>query len=304
MAIWHAIVGLLGERKYALNVTSSLIEPQKGEKDLKAKVNREELAIIHNTTIISHSCKHMMAEVSNDPLLTYVLNSKQLTNLDRLRKKAVTKQLELSAGHKNSEEFSKYQNIYQTEAFECLQNKHDTHKIMECQYESYQRNCKTKRYSIDLDSVHATDAYPQEEDPNGDFLERNEDDEGVRELRKRLLGKQQSNNLGHDSVKSVDRQIEDQDNLQQDLIQDMSKLVGSLKQGAVAFQSALDEDKQVLGAAEIGIQVASQGLMDVSGKLRKYDKSKLSYLFYISVFIFMILGLMLTFIIIQLFPAL
>lgn len=105
-------------------------------------------------------------------------------------------------------------------------------------------------------------------------------------------------------MKSVDRQIEDQDTLQQDLIQDMSKLVGSLKQGAVAFQSALDEDKQVLGAAEIGIQVASQGLMDVSGKLRKYDKSKLSYLFYITVFIFMILGLVFTFIIIQLFPAL
>ncbi|CAI4062239.1 hypothetical protein SUVC_07G1490 [Saccharomyces uvarum] len=245
-----------------------------------------------------------MTEVANDPFLTYVLNSKQLVNLDRLRKKAVTKQLELSADHKTSEEFLKYQIMYQTEAFECLQNKHDTHKIMESQYESYQMNSKTKRYSIDLDSVHATDEYPQEDDLNEDFIGKNEDDEGVRELRKRLLGKQRSNSIGYESVKSVDRQIEDQDNLQQDLIQDMSKLVGSLKQGAVAFQSALDEDKQVLGAAEIGIQVASQGLMDVSGKLRKYDKSKLSYLFYITVFIFMILGLVLTFIIIQLFPAL
>lgn len=94
------------------------------------------------------------------------------------------------------------------------------------------------------------------------------------ELRKRLLGKGQNKGLGYETTKSVDRQIEDQDTLQQDLIQDMSKLVGSLKQGAVAFQSALDEDKQVLGAAEIGIQVASQGLMDVSGKLRKYDLGK------------------------------
>ncbi|CAI5205967.1 Use1p [Saccharomyces cerevisiae FostersO] len=175
---------------------------------------------------------------------------------------------------------------------------------MESQYEQYQSSSKTRRYSIDLDSVDAVDTESQTEYPNEEFIDRNEDSEAVMELRKRLLGKGQNKGLGYETTKSVDRQIEDQDTLQQDLIQDMSKLVGSLKQGAVAFQSALDEDKQVLGAAEIGIQVASQGLMDVSGKLRKYDKSKLSYLFYITVFIFMILGLVFTFIIIQLFPAL
>ncbi|CAI4039181.1 hypothetical protein SMKI_07G1540 [Saccharomyces mikatae IFO 1815] len=245
-----------------------------------------------------------MTEISNDPFLIYVLNTKQLSNLDRLRKKAVTKQLELSADNKNSEEFLKYQHMYQTEAFECSQKRHDSHKIMENEYELYQRSSKTRRYSIDLDSVPAADMDPQAVNSNEDFLDRDEDNDAVMELRKRLLGKQQSKGLGYESTKSVDRQIEDQDTLQQDLIQDMSKLVGSLKQGAVAFQSALDEDKQVLGAAEIGIQVASQGLMDVSGKLKKYDKSKLSYLFYITVFIFMILGLVFTFIIIQLFPAL
>lgn len=245
-----------------------------------------------------------MTEVSNDPFLAYVLNSKQLTNLDRLRKKAVTKQLELSADNKNPEEFLRYQHMYQKEAFECLQTKHDSHKIMESQYELHQRSSKTRRYSIDLDSVGTADTEPQTGNTNEDFLDRNEDNEAIMELRKRLLGKPQNKGLGQEPTKSVDRQIEDQDTLQQDLIQDMSKLVGSLKQGAVAFQSALDEDKQVLGAAEIGIQVASQGLMDVSGKLRKYDKSKLSYLFYITVFVFMILGLVFTFIIIQLFPAL
>ncbi|EHN02458.1 Use1p [Saccharomyces cerevisiae x Saccharomyces kudriavzevii VIN7] len=175
---------------------------------------------------------------------------------------------------------------------------------MEYQYELYQKSSKTRRYSIDLDSVHSAVTDQQAENLNEDLFRRKEDDEAVMELRKRLLGRQHNKNLAFEPTKSVDRQIEDQDNLQQDLIQNMSKLVGSLKQGAVAFQSALDEDKQVLGAAEIGIQVASQGLMDVSGKLRKYDKSKLSYLFYITVFIFMILGLVLTFIIVQLFPAL
>lgn len=246
----------------------------------------------------------MMTNVPNDPFLAYILSSKQLANLNRLRKKAVTKQLELSSDNKNSEEFSKYQNIYQTKAFECIQKKHDTRKTMEYQYELYQKSSKTRRYSIDLDSVHSAVTDQQAENLNEDLFRRKEDDEAVMELRKRLLGRQQNKNLAFEPTKSVDRQIEDQDNLQQDLIQNMSKLVGSLKQGAVAFQSALDEDKQVLGAAEIGIQVASQGLMDVSGKLRKYDKSKLSYLFYITVFIFMILGLVLTFIIVQLFPAL
>ncbi|AJS24731.1 Use1p [Saccharomyces cerevisiae YJM1381] len=245
-----------------------------------------------------------MAETSNDPFLSYVLSSKQLTNLNRLRRKAVTKQLGSSDDNKVSEEFLRYQHTYQREAFEYLQTKHDAHKIMESQYEQYQSSSKTRRYSIDLDSVDAVDTESQTEYPNEEFIDRNEDSEAVMELRKRLLGKGQNKGLGYETTKSVDRQIEDQDTLQQDLIQDMSKLVGSLKQGAMAFQSALDEDKQVLGAAEIGIQVASQGLMDVSGKLRKYDKSKLSYLFYITVFIFMILGLVFTFIIIQLFPAL
>ena len=130
------------------------------------------------------------------------------------------------------------------------------------------------------------------------------------ELRRRLLGKyrhhQSLGETGHaaDENESIDRQIESHDNIQQDLIQDMTKLVNSLKQGAVAFQSALDDDNQVLGAAEIGIQVASRGIADISGKLGRYDRKKLGYLFYIGAALFMFFGLIITFVIIKLFPAL
>ena len=136
------------------------------------------------------------------------------------------------------------------------------------------------------------------------------DDYELSELRRRLLGKyrhhQSSGETGHavDENESIDRQIESHDNIQQDLIKDMTKLVNSLKQGAVAFQSALDEDNQVLGAAEIGIQVASRGIADISGKLGRYDRKRLGYLFYIGAALFMFLGLIITFVIIKLFPAL
>ena len=142
-----------------------------------------------------------MAETSNDPFLSYVLSSKQLTNLNRLRRKAVTKQLGSSDDNKVSEEFLRYQHTYQRKAFEYLQTKHDAHKIMESQYEQYQSSSKTRRYSIDLDSVDAVDTESQTEYPNEEFIDRNEDSEAVMELRKRLLGKGQNKGLGYETTK-------------------------------------------------------------------------------------------------------
>ena len=178
---------------------------------------------------------------------------------------------------------------------------------LERQYHTYQESTRKRRYSVDFDStndIHEEDPFDEPRRRTSSSLSKEEDGDGINELRKRLLGKQLTEPGTDTTNKSVDRQIEDQDNMQQNLIQDMTKLVGSLKQGAVAFQTALEEDQRVLGAAEIGIQVASKGIVDISGKLRSYDKAKLGYLFYISVFFFMIIGLIVTFIIIKLFPAL
>ena len=119
-----------------------------------------------------------------------------------------------------------------------------------------------------------------------------------------MVGRSNQNDKELNESKTIEKKIQEHDSVQQNVIQDMTKLVGSLKQGAIAFQNALQEDEKVLGAAEVGIQIASKGLVDITGKLKKYARKKLGYLFYIITFVAMMTGLIVTFIIIKLFPAL
>ena len=236
-----------------------------------------------------------------------------------------------------------YHSKYSELEFTTSRTKHESLRRLKAQYQHYQELVKKRRYTVNfdtaaldnpdgygeplkVDSTTGNDSTADTSVPRGSVSTESitnvkttntdtttgskVDDYELSELRRRLLGKyrhhQSSGETGHavDENESIDRQIESHDNIQQDLIKDMTKLVNSLKQGAVAFQSALDEDNQVLGAAEIGIQVASRGIADISGKLGRYDRKRLGYLFYIGAALFMFLGLIITFVIIKLFPAL
>ncbi|CAR29995.1 ZYRO0G21846p [Zygosaccharomyces rouxii] len=239
-------------------------------------------------------------DYANDPLLSYLLNTKHLGNLSVLTADAVKSDLK---GYGRRNNILQYQEQYGKLEFECFENQQDRLSLMSKEYRTCEESQRTRRFSVDFDvpgveSTASINGAVEEE------LGREEsaDQEGLTELRRRLLGRRHS--VGSDVGRSTDRQIEDQDNLQNELVQDMTKLVGSLRQGATAFQNALDEDKFVLDAAEIGVQVASRSLTDISGKLKKYDKKKLGYLFYILATLFMIIGLLVTFVIIKLFPAL
>ena len=236
-------------------------------------------------------------EQTSDTLLAYLINTKHLGNLHILRAHAVEEDLKYH-GKKNS--ITQYQEKHRTLEFECFEQQEDKLSSLAEKYGEFQEIQKTRKFSVDFDApnIETIKSIPGQEIIEED----NPDDAGLTELKRRLLGKRPSQE--RDTEKSAEKQIEDQDNLQNDLIHDLAKLVGSLKQGANAFQSALDEDKFVLDAAEIGVQVASRSLTNVSGKLKKYDKKKLGYLFYILTTIFMIVGLVVTFIIIKLFPAL
>lgn len=240
----------------------------------------------------------------DDPFLAYLLSTKLSENLNILRTSIVDKQLNSAESQPANGNMAQYQDDYPSLAFKCSQKQYQMLDIMEKKYNDYHTMAKVRRYSVDFDAPNEGVIEPLEREYQNE-KEVEESSEGIAELRKRLLGKRASDGIsGVDSEKSIERQIEDQNNLQDNLLEDMTRLVGSLKQGATAFQNALDEDKFVLSAAEIGVQVASTSLTDISGKLRKYDKKKLGYLFYITVFFVMIVGLIVTFIIITIFPAL
>lgn len=237
---------------------------------------------------------------ADNPLLSYLLNTKHLGNLGVLRADAVENDLK---GYGRRDDILQYQDYHRKLEFECFQDQDEMLTCMSKQFSTYEKNQRTRRYSVDFDAP-TVEPTASIDDVVGDKLTREEssDQQGLTELRRRLLGRRQSMVL--EPGKSTDRQIEDQDNLQNELVHDMTKLVGSLRQGATAFQNALEEDRFVLDAAEIGVQVASRSLTDIGDKLKRYDRKKLGYLFYILATLSMIIGLLVTFVIIKLFPAL
>lgn len=218
-----------------------------------------------------------------DKLIDFLVSSKEARNIECRRKHAVL-----------ADQTQTYESEYSTSAYEYDTKCYRLLKEMENEYKKYEEGMKTRRYSQDFDSPQVTEPMTTDR----------QEEESTSELRRRLLGRLHEDSTQNGARVSVEKQIQDHENIQQTLYEDMTKLVGSLKEGAVAFQEALEEDDKVLGAAEKGIQVASRGLVDISGKLKSYDKSKLGYIFYILTFLFMIIGLCITFIIIKLFPAL
>ncbi|SMN18983.1 similar to Saccharomyces cerevisiae YGL098W USE1 Essential SNARE protein localized to the ER, involved in retrograde traffic from the Golgi to the ER [Maudiozyma saulgeensis] len=236
------------------------------------------------------------------PFLTYLLSTKAAVNLSKVRERVLNVDDIV-----NTDKVTSYQQKYGHLEFDTERAQYDSLNTLRKEYKEKEMKLRTRRYSIDFDNAQTgLEMINTETSQSIRSTGNDHNDDNVQALRERLLGNRQSRmDLDENGiVKSVDKQIEDQDNMQNELVDNMSKLVHNLKEGAVAFQNALDEDKKVLGAAEIGIQVASRGLLDVTGKLTKYDKKKLGYMFYITVFLFMFVGLILTFIIIKLFPAL
>lgn len=255
-------------------------------------------------------------EDNKSTFLVYLLNNKFNKNLSLCKNKCVEETLkkhnDTNIVKKNTQpnDIDLYQeNLAPLEA-QTSMTKFKTLQLMQEEYDKYQKQLKTRRYSVDFDqSLDLSQDSSNGEKPIEPVThsvddEEDEDDE-IHQLRQRLLGKKHDKGgITGDGTVSIDKQLQNHENIQENLIQDMSKLVTSLKDGAVAFQTALDEDERVLGAAEIGIQVASKGISNVSSKLKTYNKNKLGWVFYILATIFMIVGLIITFIIIKLFPAL
>lgn len=262
------------------------------------------------------------AKTTNDdniysPFLLNILNNKFANNLNTCKKNSIKHCLDSLNGSLLDE----YQNHLGSLEIKSSNINFKTLQVIQSQYENYEHSLKTRKYSIDFDNplngsdntTHFTTHDEDDDDNNIDeiYKEKKDDEEyEIEQLRERLLGKQrgksaaEDNGISSNNSVSVEKQLQNHENIQEDLIHDMTKLVSSLKDGAIAFQTALDEDHKILGAAEIGIQVASKGISNVSGKLKHYNKKKLGWIFYLTTSLFMIIGLIVTFIIIKLFPAL
>lgn len=224
-------------------------------------------------------------------IVTLLVSTQELENARRRRRSAARERLAAGASggtvslDVGSAEFAA--------EFEAAGRAARAQASLEASYRAEQRRARARRFSVDLDSVQLEQEPAQAQVPDSDLAA----------LRRRLL-KGRSGDSPAPAEAPLDRQLEDHEQTQQTLIEDLAKLASGLKEGAVAFQTALDEDHKVLGAAERGIQVASRGLTGIRTKLGHYDRAKLGYLFYITTLLFMVIGLVLTFIIIKLFPAL
>ncbi|SCU99338.1 LANO_0F01508g1_1 [Lachancea nothofagi CBS 11611] len=240
-----------------------------------------------------------------DPILRNVLSTKLLANLNILRKMAVESELGLRT--ERPSDLNSYRNNFnELECTALMVRCVSTNAIKE-QYAQQTELSRRKRLSVDFDS----EKIPEELEKSDNSLQSStvgssscpDDDESLGDLRNRLLGnKLENHESGAGLNTSMEKQMQVQDNLQEELINDMSQLVSGLRMGAEAFQTALNEDSTILKATELGLQATSRSLTNLGGKLKKYHNSKVGLLFYLGCILFMFLSLIVTYLVIKIFP--
>lgn len=231
----------------------------------------------------------------DDSLFGFLVNTKLATNLRCIRDKMVQKQL----NNQCENHLDRYQREFANLEANTLFSLNKLARNLKEQNKPSTESTKIKRYSIDFDSLSSDELL----DITKDNERKINEDESLAQLRKRLLKNEKNNDLqSRDEITSVNKQIQVEEGLQKELIHDMSQLVIGLRKGAEAFQNALDEDSTVLKATEIGLQVTSKNLSSLGGKLKKYHNTKLGFFFYLWCFLFLFFGLILTYIIIKIFP--
>ncbi|CEP64788.1 SNAP receptor USE1 LALA0_S13e03026g [Lachancea lanzarotensis] len=243
-----------------------------------------------------------------EPALKSVLSAKLCSNIDILRKTVVSNKIEgeqHEGNYGNKRDFAFFQDQFSGIACTASMVQHASTSVLKEQYTKHIESQKSHRFSVDFDQDNYSES-PVLQEPVEDIASRSrsgdQDDEKLAELRNRLLGKKQDHiDVASDPGSSMEKQMQLQNNIQEELLSDMSQLVSGLKQGAEAFQAALDDDSTVLKATELGLQATSRSLVDLGGKLKKYHNSKVGFLFYMTCLLFMFISLLVTYLIIKIF---
>ncbi|AAS53329.2 AFL043Cp [Eremothecium gossypii ATCC 10895] len=228
--------------------------------------------------------------VDSDSVLDYVLVSKLATNLACIREQTVARELQDGSG---SEDYDKELGKLELDTLHKL---YRYRKGLISLYNEQKEAKARRRYSVDFDS--ADPRLDEESEAIGDTGQLNGDDDSLQQLRQRLIGGQE----GKEDREALEKQMQVQDDVQRELVSDMAQLVTSLRRGAEAFQNALAEDSTVLRATELGLQATSQSLSTLGTKLKKYNRSRVGFFFYMGCAFFIIMSLLVTYLIIRIFP--
>lgn len=106
---------------------------------------------------------------------------------------------------------------------------------------------RKRRLSVDFHNSSLEEASNDESE-----LNQNNDDENLSTLRSRLLSKKRTT-----VAKTFDEQLADEENKQEDILKDMFQFIQGIKEGAQEFNSKLQEDANLLKAAESGLMLTS-----------------------------------------------
>ncbi|AGO13114.1 AaceriAFL043Cp [[Ashbya] aceris (nom. inval.)] len=227
----------------------------------------------------------------SDSVLDYVLASKLATNLASIREQTVARELQDGFGA------DEYDEELGTLELDTIHKLYRYRKGLINLYNEQKEAKARRRYSVDFDN-----ADPRLDDETSEALrdanQLDGDDDSLQQLRRRLIGGQE----GKEDSEALEKQMQVQDDVQRELVSDMAQLVTSLRRGAEAFQNALAEDSTVLRATELGLQATSQSLSTLGTKLKKYNRSRVGFFFYMGCAFFIIMSLLVTYLIIRIFP--
>lgn len=126
------------------------------------------------------------------------------------------------------------------------------------------------------------------------------EDENLKQLKKRLLQGSRSRDSTKNAV-TFDEQLHNEESKQEDILNDMFQFIQGIKDGANAFNEKLNQDQNVLKAAEAGLEMTSEKLTKSRNNLSK-TISQLGLLDSLKIFGMVMLSFFFCLIIIKIFP--
>lgn len=157
-----------------------------------------------------------------------------------------------------------------------------------------EKKTRNRRLSVDVQNVGLELIDPTKE---GSSVM---DDENLSQLKKRLTDGRSKQ--AEKSV-SMDEQLHEEEAKQDDLLKDMLQFVQGIKEGADAFNTKMNEENDILKAAEAGLQVTQKKINKSTKDLAK-TINELSLFTALKIFAIIILMFLLSLLIISILPKL
>ncbi|KAL6942239.1 hypothetical protein ACO0QE_003407 [Hanseniaspora vineae] len=255
--------------------------------------------------------KHLLLEkefqnVMNDKSLNdFIKNlkiNKLKTNLSELKMKII----------QNEQPVDDYQTYFANLEFDCDYFLH-SYKSKCKKHKSLQNELATSQGSATTESIDKRTT--NEKENNGDqsienidntYSSKQQHNKDLQSLKERLFQRNtfnSNNKAGNENSNNNNNNNNREDEIQGSLITEITQLTSTLKENAQQFDQKLNTaDKDVLSKTETNLSKTSVQLSGLGTKLAKFSNSRLGIMFYLSCVFFMIMSLLLTYMIIKIFP--